>query len=58
MFTGGTKEKTAYEVEMSGFGHLTFLTALESCYTDDVSSIVISDESMAADLLVAADILW
>eukprot|EP00026_Physarum_polycephalum_P006773 Phypoly_transcript_06825.p1 GENE.Phypoly_transcript_06825~~Phypoly_transcript_06825.p1 ORF type:complete len:567 (+),score=87.26 Phypoly_transcript_06825:171-1703(+) len=52
MFTGGTKEKTAYEIEMSDFAHLPLLTAIEYCYTDDVRYM---DDIIAVDLLITAN---
>jgi hypothetical protein len=55
MFTGGTKEKTANEIEMSDFGHLPLLTAIEYCYTDDVRYM---DDFVAVDLLITANKLW
>eukprot|EP00026_Physarum_polycephalum_P007559 Phypoly_transcript_07622.p1 GENE.Phypoly_transcript_07622~~Phypoly_transcript_07622.p1 ORF type:complete len:507 (+),score=72.21 Phypoly_transcript_07622:131-1522(+) len=52
MFTGGTKEKNEFEIEMSDFGHLILLTAIEYCYTDDIQYL---DEKIAVDLLIAAN---
>ena len=55
MFMGGTREKTAYDVEMSDVGHLALLTAIENCYTDDVRYM---DDVIAVDLLITANKLW
>jgi len=55
MFTGGTREKTAYEIEMIDFHHLSLLTAIEYCYTDDVRYM---DDVIAVDLLITANKLW
>jgi len=51
MFTGGTKERTSFELEMHDIKHLAMLTVLEYCYTDDIRYI---NGDMAAELLIAA----
>lgn len=55
MFTGGTKEKNEYEIEMAEFQYLPLLATMEYCYTDDIKFM---DSTIAVDLLITSNKLW
>lgn len=55
MFTGGTKEKNEFEINMSDVTQLALLAAIEYCYTDDVRYM---DDNICIDLLTTANKLW
>lgn len=55
MFTGGTREKSEYEVAITDTSSSIFQMLLEYCYTDHVASM---NDSAVLDLFYAADRLW
>ncbi len=55
MFTGATREHTAFEIDLHEIPQSILLPILEYCYTDDIRYV---RGDMAVDLLMAANRFW